>query len=118
MPPSGVRLEVFHLVAADGGGGGVGAVGRIGNEDFPARIAARFVPGADEKDAGEFAMRAGRRLQRDGLHAGDFDEAALQQLEDFENALGEGFRAVGVGFGEAFDARDELVDARVVLHGA
>ena len=50
----------------------------------------RFVPGADQQDAGELAMRAGRRLQRDRIHAGDVDQAALQQVDDFENALRQG----------------------------
>ena len=45
-------------------------------------------------------------------------QAALEQVDDFEDALGERVGAVGMGFGEALDAGDELVDARVVLHGA
>ena len=118
MPPCGVRLEVLHLVAADGRGGGIGAVRRVGNEDLAARIALRLMPCANQQDAGELAMRAGGGLQRDGVHAGDVDQAALQQVDDFENALGERFGPVGMRFGQAFDARDELVHARVVLHGA
>ncbi len=35
-----------------------------------------------------------------------------------EAALRERFGLVGVGFGDAFEAGDGLVDARVVLHGA
>jgi hypothetical protein len=34
-----------------------------------------LVIGAGEQNAGELAMRAGRGLQRDRVHAGDFDEA-------------------------------------------
>ena len=83
-----------------------------------AGIALRLVPGADEQNAGELAVRAGGGLQGDGVHAGDFDQAALQQVDDFENALRERVGAIGMGFGQALDAGDELVDARVVLHGA
>ena len=39
-------------------------------------------------------------------------------LHDAERALRERLGLVGVGFGEAFEARDGLVDAGVVLHGA
>ena len=45
-------------------------------------------------------------------------QAALEQVDDFENALGERIGAVGMRLGQAFDAGDSLVDARVVLHGA
>ena len=114
----GVRLEVLDLVAADGRGRGIGAVRRVGNENLAARIALRLVPGADQQDAGELAMRAGRRLQRDGVHAGDLEQAALQQVDDFEHALRERVGPVGMRLGQALDAGDELVDARVVLHGA
>ena len=101
----GVRLEVFDLVAADGRGGGVGAVRGVGNQNLAARIALRLVPGADEQNAGELAMRAGRGLQRDRVHAGDFDQAALQQVDDFKNSLRERVGAVGMRFGQALDAR-------------
>ena len=34
--------------------------------------------GADQQQSGEFALRAGGGLQRDGVHAGDFEQALLQ----------------------------------------
>ena len=45
-------------------------------------------------------------------------QAALQQVDDFKHALRQRLGPVGMRFGQAFDARDKLVDARVVLHGA
>ena len=72
----------------------------------------------DQQDARELAVRAGRRLQRDRVHAGDLEQAALQQVDDFEHALRQRLGPVGMRLGQAFDARDHLVDARVVLHGA
>ena len=42
----------------------------------------------------------------------------LQQAHDLERALRERFRLVRMRFGDAFEAGDEFVDARVVLHGA
>ncbi len=93
-------------------------MGGVGDEDFAAGIALGLVPGANQKDAGELAVGAGGGLEGDRVHAGDVEEAALEQAEDFENALGERVGTVGVGFGEAFDAGDQLVNAGVVLHGA
>ena len=90
----------------------------IGDDDGLARVAFRFVIGAREQDSGELAMRARCRLQRDCVHTGDFDETFLQQPHDFKRALGERFGLIGVRFSDSFEARDELVDTRVVFHRA
>ena len=76
------------------------------------------MPGADEKNPGELAMRAGCGLQGDRVHAGDLDEAALQQSEDLKDALGAGVGTIGMGFRQALDAGNQLVDARVIFHSA
>ena len=67
----------YPLVAKSGRGIRITDVD--GNEflDFAAGIAARLVPCANEQDAGELAVGAGGGLEGDGVHAGDFDEAAL-----------------------------------------
>ena len=113
-----VRLEVGHLIAADRGGGGVGAVRRVRDQDLLARVALALVIRADKQDAGELAVRAGGGLQRDGVHAGDLDEAVLQELHDAEATLRQRLRLIGVRVGDAIERRDRLVHARVVLHGA
>ena len=89
----GIRLEILDRVAADGRRGRVGAVRRVGNENLLARIALRLVPRARQQDARELAVRARRRLQRDRVHAGDFEQAALQQVENFQNPLRQRRRA-------------------------
>ena len=71
-------LDILHRVAGDGGGGRVGAVGGIRNQDLLARVAALFEQRADQQDAGELAVRAGRGLQRDRVHAADFGERRFQ----------------------------------------
>ncbi len=83
-----VGLEVFDLVAADGGGGGIGSVSGVGNEDLVARIAVGLVISADEKDSGELTMGSGGRLEGDGVHAGDFEQTLLQIAHDVEHTLG------------------------------
>ena len=77
--PRLVRLDVLDRVAGDRGGGGIGAVRRIGNQNLLARIAALFEQRADQQDAGELAVRAGGGLQRDGVHAGDLGERGFER---------------------------------------
>ena len=77
-----------------------------------------LVVGADEQDAGELTVGASGGLESDGVHAGDLDEGVGEGAHDGEHALREGLGLVGVGFGDALEAGDELVDAAVVLHGA
>ena len=46
--PFGVGLEVFNRITADGRGRRIGAVGRVGDDDFAPRIALRLVPCANQ----------------------------------------------------------------------
>ncbi len=78
-----VGADVLDRVAGDGGGGGIGAVRGIGNQDLLARIAALFEQRANQQDAGQLAVRAGRGLQRDGVHAGDLGQRGFQTRHDF-----------------------------------
>ena len=68
-----VRLQILDRVADHRRGRRIGAVRGIGNQNFLARIALRLVIGADHQQAGQLAVRAGGGLQRDRVHAGDFD---------------------------------------------
>src|SRR6185437_16384817 len=77
-----------------------------------------LVISAGQKDSGELAMSAGRGLERDRLHAGDFKQAILQQLDNFERSLRKRFGLIRMSLGNAFEARDKFVHARVVLHRA
>ena len=57
-------------------GGRIGAVRGVGNEHLGARgVAALEVIGASDQHAGQFAVRAGGRLQRDRREAGDLARA-------------------------------------------
>ena len=115
---AGVGLDVLHFIAGDDHGRGIGAVGRIRNQNFAARVAFAFEVGANHQQAGEFALRSGGWLQRDRVHASNREQAFLQIIKDAQAALGKlrGLRRVFGG--EAFQARDKFVDPRVVLHGA
>ena len=114
-----IRAHVFDFVSGDHRGRGIGAVRGVGDQNFLARASLRvFEVGANQQQAGQFALRARRGLQRAGIHAGNFDEAIQQQLQNFQAALREFLRLVGMLGGDAVQARDEFVHARIVFHRA
>ena len=67
---------------------------------------------------GQFAVRAGGGLQRNRIHAGDFDQAVAQRLDDPQRALRNLLRLVGMAVGDAVQPRHDFVHPRVVLHRA
>ena len=113
-----VGRDVFDRVAGHVRGGGVGAVGGIRNQKLLARVALSGERGVNQQNAGELAMRAGGGLQSDRVHAGDFEQAALQLGAHLHRALRERVGLIGMNPRHAVDARGLFVDARVVLHGA
>ncbi len=62
-------------------------MGRIGDKYLAASIALRLMPCADQQNPGKLAMRTSRRLQRDRIHASDFYQAALQQIDNIKLPL-------------------------------
>ncbi len=93
-------LEVFHVDAAirsgfhgdafeprDGSRGRIGAVGGIRDQDLLAGFAAREMVGAHHQQRGELAMGSGGRLQRHGIHAGNFRQIPLQLPDQLQGAL-------------------------------
>ncbi len=113
-----VGADVLDDVSGDGRGGRIGAVRGIGDQDLLARVALLLEQRADQQDAGQFAMRAGGRLQRDCVHAGDFEQRGFQVRHHLHGPLRERFGLIGMRPSQAFGARHQFVDARVVLHGA
>ena len=74
--------------------------------------------GADEKEAGVFAVRTGCGLQGEAVHAGDDLEAFLQGVHHFQSALHRGLRCQGMDVREAREATGDFIHRRVVFHGA
>ena len=94
------RLEVDVAVALDGivtvsssrpalHARGIRAVRRVGHDHLAASVAlaARAMVGADHQQPGHLALRARRRLRRDGREAGDRGEQALQLVDHAQRAL-------------------------------
>ena len=85
------HVNVAVLVARDGddfqpghdGAGGVGSVrGGRNQTDVAMAFAPAFVPGADDEQAGVFALGAGIRLQRNARKAGDFRKPVFELLKE------------------------------------
>ena len=111
--------DIHDLIAAHRRRCGIGAVRGIRYDDFGAlRIAARIVILLDQQHAGEFAVRACRRLEGHAVHAGDLAEIRTQRVKHFERAPDRGLRRERMDVRKAFHCRRFLVNARVILHGA
>ena len=116
--PARIRANVFDFVSGDDGCCRIGSVRRIGDQNLLARIAAAGQQRANQQKARELALGSGCGLERDGVHARDLEQALLQRRQDFQAALRQFLRLVGMFGGDAVHSRDKFVDPRVVLHGA
>ena len=98
----------------------IGRVGEGGGDDLVtlAAVAARFVPGADQAGVGVDALGSARRLEGEGVHAGDGAHHAVEAVEDLERPLQRLRVLQGVDVGEARQAGDVLVHLGAVFHGA
>ena len=89
--------------AADDDAGRVRAVRRVRDDDALGIAALGQVGRADDQQAGELAVRAGRRLQRGDVQAGDLGEPALELVHQLERSLHQRLRLVRVQTGEAVE---------------
>src|ERR1051326_275100 len=103
-------------------GSGIRAVGGIGNQHRAAARTGGAVAGIEKRpdhhDARHLAMCAGGRLQRNTGQAGDLRETLLQLVNHLQRALNVGFIRQRMKVSKARDARDALVQTRVVFHRA
>jgi hypothetical protein len=114
----GAGGDLAHLEATHGGGGGIGAVSGIRDQDlatFP--VAPRRVVGANHGHAGEFTLGAGGGGQGYGVHAGDLREQFLQLVETGQDTLAVGCRRQGMARQEAGQGGQAVAGPGVVLHG-
>jgi hypothetical protein len=115
----GVAGDGDDRVSAHGGAGGIGAVGAGGDEaDVAVTLAARLVEGADDEEAGVFALRAGVGLEGDGGEAGDLGEPGFEVGEELRVALGLVGGGEGVELTELGPGDGEHLAGGVELHRA
>ena len=111
--------DVHDLIAAHGSRGRVRAMGRVRNDDLRSgSIAAFGVICLDEQHAGQLAVCARSRLERDRVHAEHFAELAAQHVQRLQRALRRFDRLQRVQLRKARQRRHFLVDLGVILHGA
>ena len=83
-----VALHHHHLHAAHLRGSGVGAVRGLGDQaDLAVRLAARAMVCPDGEKPGEFTLRAGIRLQADGVVTRALDQHGLERVHQVAIAL-------------------------------
>jgi hypothetical protein len=63
-------------------------------------------------------VSSGGGLERDSFHAGDFDEAFAERLDDLQRSLRNLLGLIGMAVGNAFDPGHGFIHARIVFHGA
>ena len=115
----GVGGDFHHFQATDGGGGRVGAMGRVGDDDGVARgTAVLAVIGLDHQDARQFSVRSGRGLECRGVHARYLHEGPFQVPHQLQGALGLRLVLIRVQGGESGQSGHLVVDLGVVLHSA
>ena len=111
--------DVHHLIAAHGCSGGVGAVGRVRNDDLGAAVVA---PGLmvllDEQNASELAMGASGGLEGHIRHACDFTQIPFGGLQHLLTASSSVLGRQGVHAGKAGQGCHFFVNPGIVLHGA
>ena len=111
--------DIYDLEAAHGSRCRVRAVGRVRNDDLRARgVAAVDVISLDEHDAGKLAVRARRRLERDGVHAEDLGKLGAEDVIRLQRTLYRLNVLQRVELRKAGQRRHVLVDLGVVLHRA
>ena len=114
-----VAGDHHHLHADHAGGGRIGAVRRRGDQAHLAmRLAARGVIGADREQPGIFALRAGIRLQRDRVIAGDVAQPLLEPREQRVIALGLLGGRERMQVAELRPGQRDHFRGRIELHGA
>ncbi len=82
------------------------------------QFAAILEGAGDHQHAGQLPLRAGGGSQADRAQTGDLAEAATQLRQRAQGALDLAGRGLRVRLGQPRERRHEVVDLRVVLHGA
>ena len=110
-------LHTDRTIPAQGRAGGIGAMGRIRNNDLvPLHIAA-FEISMDQQHTGQFTLGSGCRLQTDRVHSGNLLQKPLQLNHQPQGALGHTRRQHGVQSCKTFQLTALFIDLGVVLHG-
>ena len=112
------RLDVFHFVSSDHCRGRIRPVRGVRNQHFLPWIPLFLQISPDQQQSGKLALRSCGGLQRDGIHASNFQQTFFQQPLDFEAALREIRWLIRVLRCDSLEPGHKFIHARVVLHRA
>ena len=122
-----VQVDIAVLSAANrddletchDGACGIGSMGRLGNQTYPAVFfTAGPMVAADGQQTGVFALSSGIGLNRYGLHTGDLCQHALQARDELEVAGGLLDRSERMDAAPLRPGDGKHLDGSVQLHGA
>ena len=113
-------LHLHHLQAADGGGSGVGAVGRIRDNHLAAFVtfSTRCVVGANHHQSGQLTLCACEWVEGELLHPSYLTERFLQGPVHLQRTLRGERGCRRMQSGETTVGCHLLVDFRIVFHRA
>ena len=115
----GIGGHVDHSEAAHGGGGRVGAVGGIGDQDLgPGWVPPVQVVFFYHQQGGELPVGPGGGLEGHLVHAGDLAQELLRPAQHLQAALDRIGALEGVDSGKTGQSGQLLVDLGIILHGA
>mmetsp|Transcript_800 Transcript_800/g.1428 ORF Transcript_800/g.1428 Transcript_800/m.1428 type:complete len:333 (+) Transcript_800:829-1827(+) len=114
-----VVVDDNNLHAGHSSRGGVGAVGRLGNEaDVPVSLPLGLKVSLDAEEAGEFSSGTGVRLSGNGGETSDFAKVPIQILDHLVVALDLVVGREGVNVGGLIPGYGDHLSRCVEFHGA
>ena len=112
-------LHLNHVHAANSCRGGVGAVGRVGNEHLSALVvAAAVVIGAYDHKSCELAVCTGAGIESEAAQSCQLGKRLLQVVVDEQRALTRCGALLRMQCGKLFEGPHLLVQGRIVFHSA
>ena len=112
-----VALDRDGFKPGEMGRGGVRSVGTVRNQDLRSAFASVAKISRRDQKRGQLTLRAGRRLQADGVQTRNLRQDRLQIEENGQQTLKRTLVLIGVLRAQAWQGRQSLVSLRVVLHG-
>ena len=85
--PTAVALDRDRLEAGEVRRGRVGSMRAVGNQDLRPLLTPVAKVGGGYQQRGELSLGAGRRLEADGVQAGDLGQVMLQLVQDRQQSL-------------------------------
>src|SRR6266851_8593213 len=113
-----VRFRDHHLEASKRAAGGIGSMRSVGDYHLVTNTAVALQPRTRDEQSRKLALRAGRRMERYGVHPGNLGKRRLHPGHQFERTLCEMRRGTRMERRETGHRRHLVVEHWVVLHGA